>query len=163
MTRIKLSYCLFLAILLIPGLFLPGLVHASNCDVSVRVIKGAVNDSEFSGKKMEVGSFIADMKHQLETLPYKEYSVIDSQNKTVAFGKESSFSLTDANKQVHNLKIEPISLEKKRVVVKVNWTDPAGDTMLATQLKVINGENLVLGTETSGDESTIVCVTLLCP
>ncbi len=153
----------FISLLFITVFLTPLSLFATDCDVSVRVVKGAVNDSEFKGKEMRVGKFISDMKNQLETLPYKEYTVLDSQKKLVAFGGKGAFTLADASKKIHSLSVSPLKKAEKRVTVMVDWKDPVGDTLVSTQLKVLNGENVVLGTDTSGDESTIMCITVDCP
>ena len=156
----------------ITTIFLPGLLAlnfvlvsplmAEDCDVLVRIIKGEGNSEKFGGMDMKVGNYLNDMKSQLETLPYKQYNVLDSKSMKIGLGGKETFQMQDSQKQNHNVIINPLEIKGGRVKLMVDWTDAQGENLLSTQLRVVNGENVVLGTETSGDESTIMSINLDC-
>lgn len=134
----------------------------ANCHVGLRVIKGSQNSKEFSFRSLAVGKQLADIKSQLEPLPYGQYEVLDSETQLVRFGEEAQFSIRDANSLIHFLEVTPLGWSRKRIEVRVEWKGPRGKQLLSSKLRVADGKNVMLGTDSSSDESTIMSVKVSC-
>jgi len=157
MSSLRKLFCLVCFCLLIPG---SG--FAENCEVGVKVIKG----SKHKSKTTNFGSLsksLVTMKGQLGNLPYKEYGVMTTRSQSVKFGAEGNFSVRDAMGKPHVVKIKPLTVKDKRVEVLVDWHGSDSSKLLSTKLKVLNGENVMLGTDSSGEHSTILSIQVSCP
>ncbi len=143
-------------------LFIPAICIAQNCEVGVRVIKG----SEKEGKSTDLNSLgksLVSMEPQLKKLPYKKYDEMTSRRQQVALGKESRFSVSDAMGKPQTVKVQPVSVSEKRVEVLVNWLGADSSKLLSTKVRVLNGESVMLGTDSSGKHSTILSIKVSCP
>ncbi len=133
-----------------------------SCAVTVKAISGSARVASASGKALEAGKFLSDVKHQLEPLPFQRYRIVDSTERSVELGSRSEFNVFDDGAR-HTLFIKPCEVVGRRVQVRVDWTGPEGNTLLSTKLGVVNGKNVVVGTDTSGDTSTIMSIKIDCP
>ena len=143
-------------------LLLPTSVFAESCEVGVKVIKGSKQKSKATNFG-SLGKSLVSMKGQLENLPYKEYGVMTTRSQSVKFGAEGNFSVRDAMDKPHVVKIKPLTVKDKRVEVLVDWHGSDSSKLLSTKLKVLNGESVMLGTDSSGEHSTILSIQVSCP
>lgn len=135
---------------------------AVDCVVEVRAIKAFQRGADFRAKRLQTGRMLVDVKSQLEPLPFKRYQVLESFLKRVSLNEQVSFDLIGAEGEANYLVVRPESLFGNRVQVMVNWKDEAGADLLSTELKVINNQNVVLGTDRAEDRSTILSIKLSC-
>lgn len=135
---------------------------AVDCLVEVRAIKAFQRGADFRAKRLQTGRMLVDVKSQLEPLPFKRYQVLQSFLKRVSLNDQVSFDLLGAEGETNYLIVRPESMFGNRVQVMVNWKDEAGADLLSSELKVINNQNVVLGTDRAEDRSTIVSIKLNC-
>jgi len=134
-----------------------------DCVASVRVIEGTQRSQQMRKMKLTTGPMLTDVKHQLQPLPYRNFRVLDRQEKSVRLGHLVKFRMRGLNNQQHLVSVKPHEIAGKKIHCTVGWKDAAGKELLSTKLRVLNGKTVVLGTENSGDRSTIIGVKLDCP
>jgi hypothetical protein len=137
-------------------------VAQSDCMIGVRMIQGSEKDLAGVSNQLNVGNFLSDVKSQLQPLPFKRFDVLDSKQQKVGFGTPASFALNSSEQAKHQITVVPHSVQNKRVQLTVNWTNPRGEELLATKLRVVNDKCVVLGTDSSGDTSTIASIRANC-
>ena len=154
--------------------FFAGLCAASSasadtrplCHVGVRLIqatrapaKGGVHKIS---KEIPMTSFLAGMTDQLKDLPFTDYDTIDMAEGTVKLREQKRFEVFGPQKDRHLIFVEPHEVANGRVRTSLEWRDPAGDGLVDTTMRIVNGENVVLGTDSNENSSTIVSVSIHC-
>ena len=114
----------------------PFLAQAEDCLVGLRVIKGFSKSAEYSRQKLEVGSFLSDVKKQLQPLPFQHYRVLDSMEKNIPLHSKGTFALKGAEDAEHRFSVSPNSMQAQQVDITLQWQGPSGEEMLSTKLKV---------------------------
>ncbi len=137
--------------------------HLHDCLVGVRVIRGSEKDEELGKRKLTTGKFLLDVKNQLQPLPFQRYQVLQAHEQRVSLMKEAGFELVGAEGEKSSIRVTPQTIVHKRVRVFVDWKDESGEEILSTTLRMVNGRSMVLGTDSSQNRSTIICVKVNCP
>ncbi len=133
-----------------------------SCSVTLRVIKGSGNDNALKGVAPKVGNYLKDIKGQLQPIPYRSFKVLGDDKKYTALGSQASFAVSDAAGERHKLSVVPVDIVNKLVTLKVDWTSPSSESLLATKVDVENGKNVVVGTDTRPGVSTIISIGVRC-
>lgn len=138
------------------------------CVVMLRMLQGS-NGVEPAGQPAErsakqlVPALLPDMESQLGPLPFSHFEVLDSAEQEIPLDEQGVFVVADGDKQLHRIAVTPHEHQEDWVKMTVHWDDPNGKSVVSTQLRVINAKCLVLGTDKSGDRSTILSVKVTCP
>ena len=177
---VALFSTLFLTHFLTPGLALAAdktLGTSSNavsdCTLRVRVVKGDKAQAENGAGDEQGGSKahvtyknlegLDDVQRQLDPLPFAEFKIIDSIERPIKLNTKEVFNLKGEGNSVNIVSVTPHSLNKSRVQLTVDWREEgAEEEFVSTQMAVLNGESLVLGTDSSESTSTILCVRINC-
>lgn len=121
----------------------------AHCDVMVRLVEPKMEhrsksaDSEYA----RMSSFVEDAGEQLKALPFNEFRPLAMQQARVAKGAKTKFILGAKGSPSYRLVVEFISLVSNQVGLRVDWQERSGREIVSTQLKVPNGENVVLGSD----------------
>lgn len=134
--------------------------HAEDCDVSLRVMRGQKSSGDT--RVQEIPKMLDDISGALKAVPYKNFNVLDTQKTRVRFESSATFMIPGADGEKQSVTIVPHKFVGKRVKTTVNWFNNAGDEILSTKLRIINSENMVVGTDHQGGRSTLVCVSINC-
>lgn len=130
--------------------------------VRVRVVKGQNRSAEYARRPMQSGPLLKDLSKQLEALPFSSYRVIDVKEQPIRFGETGTFELAGAAQETHTISIAPQGRIHRKIQMMVDWHGPQGESLLSSKLRVENGKNVVLGTDSSRDASTMICIHLNC-
>lgn len=145
----------------------------SDCTLRVRVVKGDKAQAtegegdEQGGSKAHVTyknlEGLDDVQRQLDPLPFAEFKIIDSIERPIKLNTKEVFNLKGEGDSVNIVSVTPHSLNKSRVQLTVDWREQGSEEeFVSTQMAVLNGESLVLGTDSSESTSTILCVRINC-
>jgi len=104
-----------------------------------------------------------DVRHQLATLPFADYELLQKRQEASAVGKKTHFSLRDADGGIHQLDVTPVTLVSQKVQALVCWKGPSNTTLLKTKLWIKNGQSMVVGAEMEDDDSLILNLSVKCP
>lgn len=136
---------------------------ARSCDIGVRVICGSERSAlRQSGKGPKLHSLLYDVSQQLEPLPFAKYSPLAHDRQRLAFEEQGTFRLLTHKKELHKLTVVPHRIEGEKVHLTVDWQGPGDEKLLSTKLRVVNGQNMVVGTDSDSDSSTILCIKVNC-
>lgn len=133
-----------------------------NCSIRVRAIKGEILNTDGVKRLVKSGPMLKDLTKHLETLPYEHYRVLDVKEKPVVFGEPGEFKLHGDHDEIYSLTVHPQSVVNKRIQLLVQWNGPTGESLLSSKLRVENGKNVVVGTDSEDDASTMFCILLNC-
>ncbi len=144
----------------------PVVGSTGRCGVHVRVLKGW---SKSKLRRVTVNPLedaehakIADLRSQLETLPFAQYESVSEEQQLISFREKGVFNLKVAEGEDQILFVEPAMVTGSSVAVVVDWRSGNGDELLSSKLKVGNGQNVVFGTDVSEDASLILCIKVTC-
>ena len=147
----------------------PAYSQASHCDLMVRLVSamggpGVKEGQEVSlpAKNLHMSSFVQDASDQLGALPFDDYRPLDRKEARVVKGQSVTFMLRAEGAADYKLSVEPKIISKKRVCLKVDWRERSGRKIVATRLKVANGENVVLGSDEGEHGPMVVLIKPVC-
>jgi hypothetical protein len=153
-------------------LLLPNFSFAeAGCEIGVTLIHGSKKaEPKFAKhKKLEgnavrpdIVGFAPGLQHNLSSLPFSAYKRIQTKKQSVKIGSRASFSLRDYKGGIHEVSVTPTHRISEKIQALVSWKGPDNSTLLSTQLRIINGQNMVLGAEQDKNSSLIVNVSLNC-
>ena len=133
-----------------------------SCSIRVRAIKGEKLNTDGIKRSVKSGPMLQDLTKHLETLPYDHYRVLDVNEQQVVFGEKGEFKLRGERDEVYSLRVHPQTVVNKRIQLLVEWKGPNGESLLSSKLRVENGKNVVVGTDSEDDASTMFCIFVNC-
>ncbi len=136
-------------------------VATSSCKIFVRLISSHKAKSPGTEAR-KVSASLADVEAQLAPLPFDNYETIDASTSEVAFSEQGVFRLSQASKGIHTVKVRPHEVSGGRVQLTVDWEDPQGETLVSTMLRVMDGQNVMLGAEGTKKSCALVGVRAQC-
>ena len=146
----------------------PRSIEAGNCKISVRVLV-AKRDSATSENKLNISSFAPEMGEQLEGLPFKDYQQLEFKHSQTDFSVPANFEFSGQNGSRHQLAITPRSASGGKVQISINWSDQTAllenrgnATVLKTNMRVPNGESVVVGTDTALADPVVLGLQIYC-
>lgn len=117
------------------------------CALTVRLIAPTdVKDAHYG--EVHMSSFVADANEQLQGLPFNGYRPLAIREAEVFAKQSAEFILSAEDTPRYKLQVSPQSLEEERVCLRVDWSEESGRSIVSTRIKVPNGENIVLGSDT---------------
>lgn len=145
-------------------------VQKGACHVGVRLIRATRRPAGAAPvratRDLPMTSFLADVSDQLAPLPFTDYDTIDMAEQVVELRNSASFTLSGPRSEKHSILVQPHEVARGRVFTTVEWKDPHGDGLVSTKMRMVNGENVVLGADGLSDgpedSSMIVSVRLSC-
>lgn len=132
------------------------------CAVTLRVVEGQNRVDESSLQEIRAGEALSDVGSQLQALPFKQFRLIGSKERSVSLGEEAVFNVVAANEESHSIHIVPAEVRHGKVGLSLNWFGPTGENMLDTKVAIKNGQNMVFGADGSGEASSILCLKVSC-
>ena len=132
------------------------------CAVTLRVVEGHNRVEESSLQEIRAGEALSDVGSQLQALPFKQFRLIGSKERSVPLGEEAVFNVVAANEESHSIHIVPEEVKHGKVGLSLNWFGPTGENMLDTKVAITNGQNMVFGADGSGEASSILCLKVSC-
>ena len=137
-------------------------VQDTRCVVDVRSLKGSgPSDANYS-KELHVGEFIADLKDQLDPLPFSTFKTLSHERQQVPLLEKAIFRVQTARKDENTIFVEVECVSDSGARLQVDWNSDDGTSILSTQLRLQNGKNWVLGTDHEDKSSTIVSIKVHC-
>ena len=132
------------------------------CVTGIRVIRGLDSGPEVRKMKLRTGPNLRDVRGQLQTLPFKQFRILDRKEARVKVRERAEIQVMAANDMQHVVSVQPHLVSNGKVHFTLDWQGENGEELLSTKLRVKNGKSVVLGTDNSHNMSTILCVTLDC-
>lgn len=130
---------------------------------SYKVVDSAEKTARI-GEQVEFAVFNHGDMHRLLIQPLRIQGVRYSEGKFADLSRE----LSDQQERIEGEPagnpaqgLEP-SAGRETVQVMVDWTGPGDEDLLNTKLEIVNGKNVVVGTDTGIDTSAILCIRVQC-
>ena len=165
---INLSRVLSVAAFPAAVLFVAGAASAADevvggrCLLDVRSLKGTSPSEENTTKELEAGDFVADLHDQLEALPYKHFETLGHERQQVPLHEKGAFRVPSANGSQNAVFVEVECITEVGASLKIDWNNEAGQSLVSTQVRLLDGKNWVLGTDHEDSSATIVSVKVDC-
>ena len=109
---------------------------------------------------LEIDPLLEDLQEKLRKLHYRKYVLLDTKEKTILMEQKEIIDLVDGNE----LTLRPIYIKAiepgngHRVGMWIHWTDRAGTEVLDTRMHFSCGENMLTGTEGTGDTGLVLAI-----
>lgn len=134
----------------------------TRCLVDVRSLRGTEPSDANYAKELKVGEFIADLKEQLDALPFSKFQTLSHEHQQVPLLEKAVFHVQSAAKKDNTIFVEVECVSENGARLQVDWNSEDGASILSTQLRLQNGKNWVLGTDHEDKSSTIVSIKVEC-
>ncbi len=133
------------------------------CSIGVRVLGAAEESNPAVAAMPEEQQLKEDLGDQLRQLPFSHYRNLDFAEKKIKFDHLGRFVLHGAEPQEQFfVSVVPHDLSKGRVHMTVDWNANTRGQLVSSRMRLVNGKHLVLGTDGSGNSSTILCIKAQC-
>ncbi len=142
--------------------YAPNAQADTRCLVDVRSLIGSNPADENFAKELKTGEFIADLKEQLDSLPFAKFSTLSHEQQKVPLQEKAVFRVQNAAKKTNTVFVEVECVSDSGARLQVDWNSEDGASILSTQLRLMNGKNWVLGTDHEDKSSTIVSIKVEC-
>lgn len=124
------------------------LAQNSPCRVGVRLISARQTAIASPGVvDAQMTSFLADVRDQLANLPFSSYKPIKYVEGNVPLNQRAAFVLPASESERHTVYVQPHELSSGKVKTTIEWEGPSGESLVSTRMRVVNGENVILGTD----------------
>ena len=137
-------------------------VKDTRCAIDVRSLLGSEVAAENADKELRMGEFIADLKEQLEPLPYAHFETLSHERQQVPLHEKAIFRVRNAAKETNTVFVEVECVSDEGARLRIDWNGSEGASILSTQSRLTNGKNWVLGTDHENDMSTIISIRVNC-
>jgi hypothetical protein len=134
----------------------------TRCAIDVRSLLGSVACEENSEKELRMGDFIADLKEQLEPLPYAHFETLSHERQQVPLHEKAIFRVTNAAKETNTVFVEVECVSEDGAKLLIEWNGSEGASILSTQSRLTNGKNWVVGTDHENECATIISIKVQC-
>jgi len=167
-SRQAFSLPLGLFVLILPTVFVSQsalaqtAVKDTRCAIDVRSLLGSGAGDENSDKELHTGEFIADLKEQLEPLPYSHFETLSYESQQVPLHEKAIFRVKNAAHEVNTVFVEVECVSDEGARLMIDWNGSEGSNILSTQSRLTNGKNWVLGTDHEDHSSTIISIKVQC-
>ncbi len=139
-----------------------GTSRVTSCEVFVRLIKAIKSSPNSPVSAKKINAKLADVREQLAPLPFEDYETVDARTARVALSEKATFHLRHASQGVHTVRVEPHEVSGGRVHLTVDWEDAQGESLVSTMVRVVDGQNVMLGAEGKTDACSLVGVRVSC-
>ncbi len=128
--------------------------------VVVRAIKAAQierdgSDIDKAARKADLNQpGIKDIKDKLKKLKYNHLTLMSEQEKRVAMNSKETFTLVDGNV----ISFRPVSKNKDKVCLWLNWKDSSGMNVIDTRLHFNGNETVITGMDTPNGSGIVLAI-----
>ncbi len=135
--------------------------HGS-CNLTLRVIKAINKDNSSAEKTVMSGDYLADLSEQLSPLPYKRFTTISAEERTLMEGEEINFAI-DKDEPKTSLYLALSDIYCHGAEMMIDWTKgPEKTCIFASKLRLLNDKNWVVAAENEDGSSTIISLKVKC-
>ncbi len=133
----------------------------SKVKVVVRTIQatGPRQSSTDTAQTTAVEEAIADLKPQLNLLPFSTFHLISRKEEEISLKKKESFRLPNGQ----TLTFRPMYMDKERVGMWLSWKDTDGSDILNTRIHFDSDESVLTGTDYQDNEGRILAIRAVKP
>ncbi len=133
----------------------------SKVKVVVRTIQatGPRQSSTDTTQTTSVEEAIADLKPQLNLLPFSTFHLISRKEEEISLKKKESFRLPNGQ----TLTFRPMYMDKERVGMWLSWKDTDGSDILNTRIHFDSDESVLTGTDYQDNEGRILAIRAVKP
>ena len=133
-----------------------------HCMVDVRSLRGSEPAEENVAKQLEAGEFLADLRDQLQSLPYSHFDALSHERQKVPLHEKGVFRVLGANGDQNTVFVEIECIGHDGARIQIDWKDVEGSSLLSRQLSLVNGKNLVVGTDHADKVCPLMSVKVEC-
>lgn len=95
-----------------------------------------------------VEASLKDIAEKLEHLPFKNFQVLDAQNKIISVARRENIPLYGG----YALDLRPLYVDQDRIGLWLRWTDSRGLRLVDTRMHITPDDTVVTGADGNGEE-----------
>jgi len=127
--------------------------------IEIRAIKatnvsGAERVSLAASERELESPAMSDLKKKLKKLKYNHFSLVSKQEREVQLNSRDTITLADGNV----LSFRPISKDKDKICIWLNWKDGKGMNVLDTRLHFADGETMITGMDSDPSTGLVLAI-----
>ena len=132
------------------------------CMIDVRSIKGSSPSQDNATKEFHAGEFLADLQDQLGSLPFTRYEALSHEIQKVPLHEKGVFRVVGAGEEQNTVFVDVECITNDGARVQIDWNGSKEQSVVSSQMRVVNGQNLVVGTDHDDSASTILSIKVNC-
>lgn len=103
---------------------------------------------------VKIDSRLQDLSSKLRELPFKNFSLLSTEERTIPLKKRETLSLGGGQ----TLTLRPLYADNDRVGMWLKWKEPDGSDILDTRMHFNFGESMIAGTDNSPSSGVILVI-----
>lgn len=103
---------------------------------------------------LSVGAGLQDIAHKLQQLPFKNFEVLDTEQRIVTVSHRDSIPLHGG----YQLSVRPLYVEKDKIGMWLRWTDGRGMRLVDTRIHIAPNDTVITGADGSVDFGDVLAI-----